>query len=339
MLKQVLLDTGYFVDNSYLDEYLELIQKPFYFSGYSERHHVIPAMVYNIKYSIRDRCKARKLADKDLNNFLVDLLFKDHCKAHWLLYNCTTGEVKACNARAYILMTGKGDGRLKELTEEEYTEVQQQRDLIMNEDEYYWSLEEVQILYDHYSAYSFDELINILNKPKYCIIAKANKLGLYRPRDRFWTVEDEQWLINNYSKYSRKECADFLNKTEASINKKCTTLKLYKAPTQWTNEQNEWLTKNYSKHTVSESAKILGRSYNAIRSQASKLKLGTPIVEAGGRGKAKDCEKRFRWTSETEQWLLDNFSTLGIHGCATQLNLSDSSVYHKYFRLTHNTKE
>lgn len=257
MLKQVLLNTGYFVDNSYLDEYLELIQKPFSFSGYSEKHHVIPAMVYNIRHSIGDRGKARKLADKDPNNFIVDLLFKDHCKAHWLLYSCTTGEVKACNARAYILMTGKRVDNIIELSAKEYDEIQHYRDLIMNEDGYYWSQEETQVLYDHYSDYSFDALINILHKPKYCIIAKANSLGLYRSRDRFWSDEDTQWLIKNYSRYSRKECADLLNKTEASINKKCTTLGLYKPSTVWTEEQNNWLLENYTKYTVSDSAAIL----------------------------------------------------------------------------------
>lgn len=337
MLKQVLLHTGYFVDNSYLDDYLELIQKPFSFSGYSEKHHFIPAVVYDIKYSLNDNQKARRLANNDANNFLVDLLFKDHCRAHWLLYNCTVGEVKACNARAYILMTGKKLEQITELTTEEYNEVQKYRDLIMDEDDYYWSLEEKQILYDHYTDYSFEELINVLHKPKYCIIATANRLGLYRPRDRFWTAEDEQWLINNYHNHSRKECADSLNKTEASINKKCRTLKLYKEPITWTAEQNEWLINNYSNYTPIEAAEILGRTYNAVCCQARKLGLQAVVrCKNGVATKARiDATKRFSWTRETEQWLLDNFTELGIHGCAEQLKLSDSAVYHKYFRLTH----
>lgn len=330
---------GYFVDNSYLDEYLELIQKPFSFSGYSEKHHVIPAMVYNIKHSIGDRARARKLADRDPNNFLVDLLFKDHCKAHWLLYNCTIGEVKAGNARAYVFMTGKKVTQLEELSDDEYDELQQYRNQVIEEDDYYWTMEEKQLLYDHYSDWSFDKLIKHLHREKSAIIRTANSLGLYRPRDRYWATEDEQWLINNYIKYSRKECAALLNKTEASINKKCTLLGLYKPSNAWTEEQNTWLLDNYAKYTVSESAFILGRSYNAVRSQASKLGLKNPITETNIKEKKAVAEKRFKWTPETEQWLLNNFTTLGIRGCAMQLSLSDSSVYHKYFRLTHNTKE
>ena len=256
MLKQVLLNTGYFVDNSYLDEYLELIQKPFSFSGYSEKHHVIPAVVYSIQYSIEDNREARKKANTDPNNFLVDLLFKDHCRAHWLLYNCTLNEVKACNARAYILMSGKKVMQLEELSAEEYDEIQLYRDQVMEEDDYYWTLEEKQLLYDHYADYSFEKLTKLLHREKQAIIRTANSLGLYRPRDRYWTTEEEQWLINNYINHSRKECADILNKTEAGIHKKCATLGLYKPSAVWTEEQNAWLLENYTKHTVSESTRM-----------------------------------------------------------------------------------
>ena len=338
MLKQVLLNTGYFVDNSYLDEYLELIQKPFYFSGYSEKHHVIPAVLYGKKYSTQDNKEARRLAESDTNNFVVSLLFKDHCKAHWLLYNCTIGEVKACNARAYILMTGKKLNQLEELSEEEYIKIQKYRDQVMEETDYYWSSEETQVLYDHYSEYSFDELTNILHKPKYCIIAKANNLGLYRPRDRFWSDEDTQWLINNYIKYTRKECANILNKTEASINKKCVTLGLYKPSNVWTEEQDKWLIENYTTHTVTDSAAILNRSYSAVKSRAVKLGLKNPLPETNIREKKKapsDALKHFRWTPEAEKWLLKNFTDLGIHGCAKYLGVSDNATYRKYFRLTH----
>lgn len=336
MLKQVLLNTGYFVDNSYLDEYLELIQKPFSLSGYSEKHHVIPAVVYSAKYSTKDNREARKLANADPNNFLVDLLFKDHCKAHWLLYNCTINEVKACNARAYIFMSGKKVNQFEELTNEEYNEIQLYRDRVIEEDDYYWSLEEKRLLYEHYADYSFEELTKQLHRERQAIIRTANSLGLYRPRDRYWTTEDEQWLIDNYAKYSRKECADFLNKTEASINKKCTTLGLYKPSVVWTDKQNKWLLENYTKYTVSESAAILGRTYNAVRSQASKLGLKNPITETNIKEKKANPDnvrKRFKWTPEAEQWLLQNFSTLGQRGCAQHLGITENSANHKYIRL------
>ena len=272
--------------------------------------------------------------NKDTNNFLVDLLFKDHCKAHWLLYNCTVDEVKACNARAYILMTGKKVEHITELTTEEYCEVQTYRDYIMNEDDYYWSLEEKQLLTKYYPTHSFDELTAIFGRSREAIIGAANLMGLTR---RLWLKEDEEWLIDNYSTHTRKECADFLGKTEASINKKCRTLKLYKEPITWTAEQNEWLINNYANYTPIEAAEILGRTYNAVCCQAKKLGLQAVIhCKNGEATKARlEVTKRFRWTREAEQWLLDNFAALGIHGCAEHLKLSDSAVYHKYFRLTH----
>lgn len=333
MLKQVLLNTGYFVDNSYLDEYLELIQKPFSFSGYSERHHVIPAVVYSIKYSIKDNCEARKKANADPNNFLIDLLFKDHCKAHWLLYNCTLDEVKACNARAYILMSGKKVTQLEELSSEEYDEIQLHRDLVIEETDYYWTTEEKQLLADCYANKSFEELTAMFNRSRKAIIRTANALGLTR---RLWSTEDEAWLIENYDKYSRKECAEYLGKTEASINKKCTTLGLYRPSTAWTEEQNTWLLENYTKHTVSESASILGRTYNAVRSQAVKLGLKNPVAETNvkeKRARPATARKRFKWTSETEQWLLQNFISLGQRGCAQHLGITENAVNHKYLRL------
>lgn len=180
MLKQVLLSTGYFVDNSYLDEYLKLIQKPFSFSGYSERHHVIPVVIYKVKYSIEDNCEARKKANTDPDNFLVDLLFKDHCRAHWLLYNCTLNEVKAYNARAYILMTGKKVAQTEELSAEEYAEIQLHRDQVMEEDDYYWTMEEKQLLFKYYAKASFEELINMFGRSREAIIAAANSMGLTR---------------------------------------------------------------------------------------------------------------------------------------------------------------
>ena len=333
MLKQVLLSTGYFVDNSYLDEYLELIQKPFSFSGYSERHHVIPAVIYSVKYSIEDNCEARKKANADPDNFLVDLLFKDHCRAHWLLYNCTLNEVKACNARAYILMTGKKVVQIEELSAEEYAEIQLHRDQVMEEDDYYWTMEEKQLLFKYYAKASFEELINMFGRSREAIIATANSMGLTR---RLWSAEDEAWLIENYSKCSRKECADMLGKSEASINKKCTTLGLYKPSIAWTEEQNAWLLENYTKYTVSESASILGRTYNAVRSQAVKLGLKNPLPETNIKEKKVkpiNARKRFKWTSETEQWLIQNFASLGQKGCAQYLGITESAANHKYIRL------
>ena len=79
------------LDNEYLTEYINLITTYTLAAGYSEQHHIIPVAYYFKKYGCKSKCEAkRKYADKDPQNGLVQLLYKDHIKAHWLLYNCTT---------------------------------------------------------------------------------------------------------------------------------------------------------------------------------------------------------------------------------------------------------
>ena len=82
MIKQCLLNTGYFVDNQYLDDYIDLIQKPFSLTNYTEDHHVLPVSYYKYKYNCKDRKEAKILADKDVNNLKIKLSFANHCKAH-----------------------------------------------------------------------------------------------------------------------------------------------------------------------------------------------------------------------------------------------------------------
>lgn len=331
MLKQVLLNTGYFVDNSYLDEYLELVQKPFSFSGYSEKHHVIPVVIYRIEHMTRDRRKARKIADNDPNNFLVDLLFKDHCKAHWLLYNCTSGEVKACSATTYLWMTGKQLKEIKELSEQEYLLLQKQRDQLLEEDGYYWTQEEKQFLCEHYSDYSFEELSKRLGRTKGTIKRAAHLLGLKR-FDIYWTPEEEQWLIDNYNKYSRKECAEYLGFTDASVHKKAMTLKLTRPSTKWTDKEDAWLRANYPGYNLETCAEYLDRSYNAVIARLAKLNIS--LAETINKSKTEvTMSSRHRWTKEEEQWLLDNYSEYGIVGCAEKLGTTQSAIEHKINRL------
>lgn len=141
MTKQIFLETGYFISNKYLDEYLKLIEMPFSFSGYYEEHHVIPVSVYKYRYKCKDRKTAeRDFADKDANNYKIKLLFKDHIKAHWLLYNCTVGPVKVANGRAFLRMTAKLKLDPAQLIDEAALNyIQQLKDELTNSDSNYWS--------------------------------------------------------------------------------------------------------------------------------------------------------------------------------------------------------
>lgn len=93
-LKENLLATGYFIDNDYLDQYLKLITARSKAPCYQERHHIINEVYFK---------KVNLPVDNSEQN-LIWLSFKDHCKAHYLLYFCTCGFLKKANEFAFTGM-------------------------------------------------------------------------------------------------------------------------------------------------------------------------------------------------------------------------------------------
>lgn len=94
-LKKLLLDTGLVVDNQYLDEYVELIINNYdtiKIKNITQEHHSIPVFCYFSTASdlttAAKRKKAVKIANSDLNNKRVHLVYSDHVKAHFLLMRC-----------------------------------------------------------------------------------------------------------------------------------------------------------------------------------------------------------------------------------------------------------
>ena len=85
MTKQDLLDTGYFIDNKYLDAYLQLVSKESLAANYLQIHHILPRQYYK-KLNI-------KIDNSSKNT--VKLSLTDHIKAHWYLSNCTTSWLQA----------------------------------------------------------------------------------------------------------------------------------------------------------------------------------------------------------------------------------------------------
>ena len=108
-LKETLLAHG-FKDNSYLDEYVELMLNSYGMPskvGCTQKHHVIPVSCYNktIFDTTLQRKEALRLANSDTNNYKVNLSYPDHIKAHQLLCQCSPTIVqKIHNTTAYTLM-------------------------------------------------------------------------------------------------------------------------------------------------------------------------------------------------------------------------------------------
>lgn len=93
--KNLLLETNYFIDNEYLTNYCDLMNKNIaadYIYGKSQKHHVIPVCTYGIKQNI-NRKENIKSADIDPNNIQVNLLYKDHILAHYYLCLCCSSEI------------------------------------------------------------------------------------------------------------------------------------------------------------------------------------------------------------------------------------------------------
>ena len=98
-LKEKLLSTRIFIDNEFLNKYVELINNNIDTEKTSEtqRHHIVPRYYYH-------HCGDKVCNSKDN---IVNLLFKDHIKAHYYLARCSLNELdRICNEYALIRMCG-----------------------------------------------------------------------------------------------------------------------------------------------------------------------------------------------------------------------------------------
>ena len=94
-VKKLMLDTKYFVDNIFLDEYCTLVSLNKRNSkeiGKTQKHHVIPVCCYKSNKKLTHR-EILKIADSDINNFKINLSFQDHIKVHYYLCKCCTTEI------------------------------------------------------------------------------------------------------------------------------------------------------------------------------------------------------------------------------------------------------
>lgn len=108
-IKETLLSYD-FIDNQYLDEYIELILNNYGTNlkkGCTQKHHVIPVSCY-FKDSFdftSHRKEAVQLAKNDPNNYQVNLEYADHLRAHYLLCRCSSNIIQIIsNAKACELM-------------------------------------------------------------------------------------------------------------------------------------------------------------------------------------------------------------------------------------------
>lgn len=90
-VKTKLLELGY-IDNEWLDKYLEMVEINLYTPRdrkSTQEHHAIPVNSYWTSDEPYNRKEALKLSRLDNDNFKVNLLYKDHLLAHSYLTLCT----------------------------------------------------------------------------------------------------------------------------------------------------------------------------------------------------------------------------------------------------------
>ena len=99
-LKERLLNTGDFVDNEYLDKYVELIQAnrdTKAISCKTNSHHIVPSYYYR---------HHNLPVDNSLQN-RVNLVYRDHMLAHLYLSGCTQGRDRYWNLYSIFMMSGQ----------------------------------------------------------------------------------------------------------------------------------------------------------------------------------------------------------------------------------------
>lgn len=292
-LKQKLINTGYFIDNEYLDMYLDLIYKheidP---THYSEKHHVIPVALYKLNNASCSRRKAEKLAKADSDNFEVLLLYKDHCFAHYLLYFCTKNKLKSnmqCVVRRLISMVDTLSSRTTitgELpSEEELLQMQQWRDRIQQDsNSQYWTAEEVNFLVNNYPAKGSAYCAKVLGRTRQSVCAKAFLLNLPcsypETSGKHWTEDENNILKNNYGKPGGIAiCLCLLARSRHNIITHAHLLGL-KSHKVYTQEEVNFIKLNYKIYGAKFCGDQLGRSPASIRSYYRNNKHKFEFIEA-----------------------------------------------------------
>lgn len=323
-LKQQLLSFGFFIDNEALDTYIELMSTAKNNSkldllGYSEWHHVIPVACYKQKYKCKNRQQALSYADKDSTNMKVALLYKDHCRAHYLLYLCTKGHLKHANAetvsymfRAYPALTKpQNSSKLFEYKAEDFIALQNYFEEVRNDaGSRFWTQDEIEFLKTNYSQQGVQYCADALGKTYATVKSKARDLGLTVDVSRH-SEETKQFIREYYPQHGTRFCAEALN-LPLNIIKALVAQLNVKMTKWWTQEELDFLVSSYEKLGRQECARHLQRSEGSVVTKACKLGL----------------TKDLGYTIADKQFIIEHYPKEGIQFCADALNRTPEAIQH-----------
>ena len=323
-LKAILLNTGFFKDNEYLTAYVSLLTNYNKCQvGYEERHHVIPVAVYKYIYKCKDRTEAAKLADNDEKNYTISLLYKDHVLAHYLLYFCSSGQLKHTMARAVVNMLKSLDvGHLDFTTfkyiPEQFVKVQQLIDKIQADpNNNFYTPDAIEFLKLYYQEMGPNFCAEHLNKSNASVREKAHNLRLTQNNHKEWLEEETEIVKQYYEQYGLAYCrAKLPNHPEGSILWLASKLGL-STSRMWTEDEEKFLIENYTKFGCKRCAEVLHKSSEAVKHKAASLKL----------------QSARNWTDEEANILLKHYKTDGVDYCVEQLKRERCAIHAKARKL------
>ena len=313
VLKQKLLNTGLFLDNEYLDEYINLVLSNNITVGYTEKHHILQRNYFK---------KSGLPVDNSPDN-LITLSYCDHCKAHWLLYFCTTGYLKKANEASiryivemYKVLTGKDRNKF-EFNDSDFQLLQSYMTSIVNdENSRYWTEAEVDYLKKNYCGYGTGpKCAKYLNKPINLVNEKARLLGLSKNCPD-WTEAEIEILYKYYPIEGDKVYLRIPLHSKDACRGKAKQLKIRTKNHYWTPDEISILKLNFPLVGPTGCSKLLNRNKTECKHKADRLGL----IYTNNPQKV--------WTDEKLKLLLEN-KDAGISKLIQILGISRGCIYKK----------
>ena len=313
VLKQKLLNTGLFLDNEYLDEYINLVLSNNITVGYTEKHHILQRNYFK---------KSGLPLDNSPDN-LITLSYYDHCKAHWLLYFCTTDYLKKANEASiryivemYKVLTGKDRNKF-EFSDYDFQLLQSYMTSIVNdENSRYWTEAEVDYLKKNYCGYGTGpKCAKYLNKPINLVNEKARLLGLSKNCPD-WTEAEIEILYKYYPIEGDKVYLRIPLHSKDACRGKAKQLKIRTKNHYWTPDEISILKLNFPLVGPTGCSKLLNRNKTECKHKADRLGL----IYTNNPQKV--------WTDEKLKLLLEN-KDAGISKLIQILGISRGCIYKK----------
>lgn len=316
--KEYLLGTGYFLDNHYLKDYINLVLTPPELnpSDYAELHHAIQVSYYKLKHKCEDRAEALRFADADPFNFKVLLTYKNHCLAHYLLYFCTTGVLKAgnCNAVNFIVdmyskLTTNGNKQRCDFNQADFQLLETYMNEIREDEESkWWTAAEFEFLKENYTTYGVSYCAEYLNRSYASTKYKARKLGL-RVDINEWTTEEDDFLKVQYPTMGQRWCAEQLDRSMSSVS--CRAGKLgIKVKKGCTEYEKQFIKQNFQTYGIDGCAQKLNIDKNLVAHYAYSQHLVTNNF----------------YTEQEKQFIIENYAKIGARACAMQLGRTYEAI-------------